>query len=57
MYIMLDMNRIVLCYHFTTHVSFQYYLDKTSGTQDGLTVVKVGMMFRIKEFATTIVGG
>ena len=51
------MNRIVLYCHFTTHVLFQYYLDKTLGTQDGLTVVKVGMTFRVKEFATTIAGG
>ena len=53
----LDMNRICLCYHCTTHVLFQYYLDKTLRTQEWLTVIEVGMMLRIKEFATTIVDG
>ena len=53
----LDMNRIFLCYHCTTHVLFQYYLDKTLRTQEWLTVIEVGMMLRIKEFATTIVDG
>ena len=53
----IDMNRIFLCYHCPTHVLFQYYLDKTLRTQEWLTVIEVGMMLRIKEFATTIVDG
>ena len=53
----LDMNCIFLCYHCPTHVLFQYYLDKTLRTQEWLTVIEVGMMLRIKEFATTIVDG
>ena len=55
--ILLDMNSIFLCYPCTTHVLFQYYLDKTLRTQEWLTVIEVGMMLRIKEFATTIVDG